>query len=241
VHVSIAPRASGHHLRVQIGAELRELNDESCSELFRAAVVVAVAMLMRDRTPPAAVPEPEKTAPPAAAATPSARPRFTLGAGAGANIGTLPKPTPVLELEGQALWRQWGLALGGRYLLPSEELVDDARGATLQAFGGHAAVIFRPARAWQARLGFAAQRLLGKGQGGQRPQSDEIWVAGPTLGLGFVPYESGPLWLGLGAEGQLNALRGEFKILNYNRVDDLSVHSVPWLSGAAFVRLGLVW
>jgi hypothetical protein len=240
VHVSIAPRAQGHHLRVEIGAELRELDDDSCSELFRAAVVVAVAMLMHDRTAPQAAPQPQATEPPPAAHS-GARPRFTLGAGAGVNLGTLPKATPAFELEAQALWRQWGIALGARYLMRRKELVDDARGATLQAVAGHAALIFRPSQAWQARLGFSTQLLLGDGQGSAKPQSAKVWAAGPILGLGFVPYESGPLWLGLGSEGQLNAVRGEFKILNYNREFDRPVHSVPWLAGSAFVRLGLDW
>ena len=239
VHVSIAPSALGHHLRVEIGAELRELDDDSCSELFRAAVVVAVAMLMRDRTPPQAAPQPPQTPPPAARSGP--RPRFTLGAGAGVNVGTLPKAAPAFELEAQALWRQWGAALGARYFMPIEKLVDGERGASLRAYGAHAALSFRPSHAWQARLGFAAQLLLGDGRGSAKPQSARVWAAGPTLGLGFVPYESGPLWLGLGAEGQLNAVRGEFKILNYNRGVDHAVHSVPWLAGSAFVRLGLVW
>ena len=241
VHVSIVPRAQGHHLQVTIGAERRELDDDSCSELFRAAVVVAVAMLMHDRTPPQAPPQappPLRESPPARRAE---RPRFVLGAGAGVNVGTLPRATPSFELEAQALWRRWGAALGARYLMRTEELVDDARGATVQAVGGHATLIFRPSRAWQARLGFAAQLLLGDGRGSAKPQSAQIWAAGPTLGLGFVPYESGPLWLGVGAEGQLNAVRGEFKILNYNRVVDRPVHSVPWLAGSGFVRFGLVW
>ena len=240
VRVGITPRAQGHHLRVEIGAELRELDDDSCSELFRAAVVVALAMLMHDRAPPEPAPRPAKTEP-APAAPPSDRPRFTLSAGAGVNVGTLPTVTPAFELESQALWRQWGVALGARYLMPSEGLLDDERGATLQAFAGHAALIFRPAPAWQARLGFAAQYLLGQGQGSAETQSAEVWAAGPTLGLGFVPYEQGALWLGLGAEGQLNAVRGEFTILHYNQGDDRVVHGVPWLSGSAFVRLGLVW
>lgn len=240
VRVSITPRAQGHHLRVEVGAELRELDDDSCSELFRAAVVVAIAMLMHDRAPPTAAAEPAKVEPPPAAPS-RARPRFTLSVGAGINVGTLPTVTPAFELESQALWPEWGVALGARYLMRSEALLDDESGATLQAFGGHAALIFRPAPAWQARLGFAAQYLLGQGQGSAETQDAKVWAAGPTLGLGFVPYEQGAVWLGLGAEGQLNAMRGEFKILNYNQGDDRVVHGVPWLSGSAFVRLGLVW
>jgi hypothetical protein len=227
-------------LRVEIGAELRELDDESCSELFRAAVVVAVAMLLHDRTPPEAAPAPAP-AETTTSTTPGSRPRFTLSAGGGVNVGTLPHPTPTFELESQALWRSWGAALGVRYLLPSDKLDQAQRGATLQAFGAHAAGIFRPSRSWQARLGVAAQRLSGDGRGSLKTQSASVWAAGPTLGLGFVPYERGALWLGLGAEGQLNALRGDFQILNYNQQDDRVVHEVSWLSGSAFVRLGFIW
>jgi hypothetical protein len=241
VHVSIAPRSRGHHLQVTIGAERRELDDDSCAELFRAAVVIAVAMLMHDRTAPQAPPSQAPPSPPEQPARRPERPRFALGAGAGINVGTLPRATPSFELEAQVLWQRWGAAFGARYLLRAEKLVDDARGATVQAVGGHAALIFRPSRDWQARLGFAAQLLLGDGQGSAKPQSAQVWAAGPTLGLGFVPYEFGPAWLGLGAEGQLNAVRGEFKILNYNREVDHAVHSVPWLAGSGFVRFGLVW
>lgn len=240
VHVSISRSPSRFHLRVAIGAELRELDDESCSELFRAAIVVAVAMLLHDRTSPEAAPAPAPTESPPPA-RPSTRPRLSLSAGGGVNVGTLPHPTPTFELESQALWRSWGAALGVRYLMPSEKLDAERRGATLQAFGAHVAGIFRPSPAWQARLGFAVQRVTGDGKGSLKTQTATIWTAGPTLGLGFVPYEQGALWLGLGAEGQLNALRGDFQILNYNQLDDRVVHEVPWLSGSAFVRLGLVW
>jgi hypothetical protein len=240
VHVSINRGPSRFHLRVEIGAELRELDDESCSELFRAAVVVAVAMLLHDRTSPSAPPAPAPPEP-FTAAPPHPRPRWSLSAGGGVNVGTLPHPTPTLELESQASWRSWGVALGVRYLMPSEKLDAEQRGAKLQAFGAHAAGIFRPSPAWQARLGFALQRVTGEGKGSLKTQTATIWTAGPTLGLGFVPYEQGALWLGLGAEGQLNALRGDFQILNYNQLDDRVVHDVPWLSASAFVRLGLVW
>jgi hypothetical protein len=240
VNVSIAPLGNRFRLRVEIGDEVRELDDESCSELLRAAVVVAVSMLLRDREPP----ENEPSTPadvPSPDAKPSVRPRFTLSAGGGVNVGTLPMPTAVIELEAQALWRAWGMALGARYLVPSEELDENGRGAKLHAFDAHVAGVFRPSPAWQARLGFAAQRLSGEGAGSLAVQTATVWAAGPTLGLGFVPYEQGNLWLGLGAEGQLDVVRGDFRILNYNRGDDRSIHEVPWLSGSAFVRLGLAW
>lgn len=242
VHVSIAKNGDRFKLRVEIGAELRELEDENCSELFRAGVVVALAMLLHDRTPPQA--EPATTpAEPVTAKPSSIRPRFALGVGAGINVGTLPSPTPTLELEGQVLWRSWGAALGVRYLLPSKKLDELQRGATLQAIAAHTAGVFRPSSTWQARVGFAVQRLSGEGHGSTHTQTANVWAAGPTLGLAFVPYERPELgfWLGLAAEGQFNALRGKFQIRNYNQQDDRDVHEVPWLAGSAFVRLGSVW
>lgn len=245
VQVSITRVAAAYHLRVRVGGEVRELADPSCSELFRASVVVAVAMLMPNPEPAEA---PLETAPPTQPhSSPSGRrPRFTLAAGAGASIGTLPPPVLALELESKVLWRHWGLGVGLRYLTPGEERDAQGRGVRLQALGGGLTGIFRPSPTWEARLGFAAQRLFGEGLGaGPAFQSygGSAWAAGPTIGLGFVPFESGPFWIGLGAEGQLNLLRGRFEILNYSEIIDNSteIYAVPWLAGSAFVRLGWAW
>ena len=238
VHVSIDQAPGGFHLRVQIGSELRELDDESCTELLRAAVVVAVAMLMRDRTPPDAQPQPT---PPPAAPTSTPRPRLTLAIGAGATAGILPRPVFGVELESKALWRHFGVGLAVRYLAPGEKRDPDGRGVRLHAFGAGVTGIFKASRTWEARVGLAAQRLSGEGLSAEvptfDPQQDSAWTAGPTLGLGFVPFEQPPFWLGLGAEGQLNLLRARFRFLNH----DGDIYKVPWLAGAGFVRLGLVW
>jgi hypothetical protein len=240
VTVSIAPRPSHFHLRVQIGSDVRELDDASCSELFRASVVVAVAMLMHPPHEPAQAPPPS-TPPPS---PPRELPRFAVDAGVGLNLGTLPKPVLALELEGKTLWRYWGVSLNLRYLAPSQKLESSSKGVKLQALGAGVAGIFRPSRLWEARLGFAAQRLSGQGAGVTDPQTDSAWAAGPTLGLELTPLQVRPFWLGLGAEGQLNAVRGRFQILHYFRpVSEApyEIYAVPWLAGSAFVRLGLVW
>ncbi len=237
VHVAIARHGERFRLSVRIGAEQRELFDQSCSELMRAAVVVAVAMLMQDRSPPRA--EPQPIAPPPQQPPPM-RPHLLLGAGLGVGLGTLPRPSPLLELEGQALWQAWGVALGARYLLPIKRLDELERGATLQAVGGLASLVFRPSSTWQARLGFGAQLLHGEGHGSAQTQSASVWAAGPVLGLRFAALATDGWWLGLGGDGQLNLLRGRFQIRNYNQADDREVHGVPWLTGAALVRFGLV-
>lgn len=235
VHVSITREPTQYHLRVQIGSELRELDDASCNELFRAAIVIVMSVLLHDEAKPEAPPKPEPEPAPSKSRAP--RPRFALGAGVGVNAGILPHAVAAFELEARALWPKWGVGLGARYLPPAETPTSQERGVRLQAVGGHVAGIFRPARAWEARLGFGAQRLMGKGVGAAETQSGAAWVAGPTLGVGLIPLESALFWAGLGAESQLNLVRGDFEILNYNG----TVYDVGLLSGSAFVRLGLIW
>jgi hypothetical protein len=240
-------RAPAHsHLRVQIGADVRELEDASCTELFRAAVVIAVAMLTHEPPPAPAPAAAAREPPPSPVSSRRELPRWSLGAGAGFNVGTLPRPVLALELESKVLWQYLGVSLSLRYLSPTTETVpNDDKGVKLRAFGAGVSGIFRPSRLWEARLGFAAQRLSGDGTGSiARKGSDSAWAAGPTLALAFVPLQSPPFWAGLGAEGQLNAVRGHFEILHYYRPvseDSYAIYDVPWLAGSAFVRLGLVW
>lgn len=240
IQLSITQAAGHYHLRVQIGRELRELDDPSCTELFRASVVVAVAMLLHEPKS-AAVPTPPRPKP----AAPPAYPRFTLGGGAGVALGTLPHPVLALELESKAYWQYLGVSVNVRYLAPTEKVDEQAKRAELQALAAGISGLFRPSRQWEARLGFAAQRLSGHGAGSiAQSHDDSVWAAGPTLGLAFIPVHQGWFWAGLGAEGQLNAVRGRFEILHYSQnVTDppREIYLVPWLAASAFVRLGLVW
>ena len=240
VHVSITQASNRSHLRVQIGNEVRELDDPSCTELFRASVVVAVAMLLHE-PPPAAKAAPP---PPAKPALPREYPRFSVGAGAGLNVGTLPRPVLALELEGKAFWRYLGVSVNVRYLAPTKKVDEQKKRVELQALGAGVSGLFRPSRLWEARVGVAAQRLSGQGAGSiTQSHDDTVWAAGPTLGLAFIPIQQRLFWAGLGAEGQLNALRGTFQILHYSQnVTDPphEIYSLPWIAGQAFVRLGLV-
>jgi len=240
VRVSITQAANRFRLRVQIGREVRELDDASCTELFRASVVVAVAMLLHEPPPPAEAAPP----PPAPASPPREYPRFSVGAGAGVNVGTLPHPVLALELEGKAFWQYLGVSVNVRYFAPTQKLDAQQKGVELQALGAGVTGSFRPSRRWEARLGLAAQRLSGHGVGIAQRHDDTVWVAGPTLGLAFIPVQQRLFWAGVGAEGQLNALRGNFQILHYSQnVTDPphEIYPVPWIAGQAFVRLGLVW
>lgn len=237
VRVAIHRTATGFRLRVQIGNELRELDDESCSELLRAAIVIAVSILM----PESQSLEPAPPVPRTAEVSERSRPRFTLALGGGVSAGLLPPPVFTTELESKLLWHDWGIALSLRYFAPGQGHDAAGRGVRLHAFGAGALGVFRPSRRWEARLGFATQRLSGSGLNEEVPtfesQQDAAWTAGPALGLAFTPLELPPFWLGLGVEGQLDVLRPRFRILNYSE----DVYAVPWLSGSAFVRLGVVW
>lgn len=242
VHVSITQAPGHYHLRVQIGSEVRELDDPSCAELFRASVVVAVAMLLHE--PQQAAPPPPPPPKPQPAPT-SEYPHFTVGVGAGLALGTLPHPVLALELESKAFWQYLGVSVNLRYLAPTEKVDSQAKSVELQALGAGVTGLFRPSRHWEARLGFAAQRLSGQGAGSiTQRQQDSVWLAGPTLGLAFLPIQERLFWAGLGAEGQLNAVRGSFQILHYSQdvtSPPYEIYPAPWLAASAFVRLGLVW
>jgi hypothetical protein len=241
VRVSITQAPGHYHLRVQVGSDVRELDDASCAELFRASVVVAVAMLLHEPPQAAAAPPPSPRKP----APPSQYPRVTLGAGAGVALGTLPRPVLALELESKAYWQYLGVSASLRYLAPTEKVDDQAKSVELRALGAGVTGLFRPSRWWEARLGFAAQRLSGQGAGTiAESHQDSAWTAGPTLGLAFIPIQERWFWAGLGAEGQLNVVRGSFQILHYSRDvtgPPYEIYLVPWLAASTFVRLGLVW
>ncbi|MDF3066935.1 MAG: hypothetical protein K0R38_2536 [Polyangiaceae bacterium] len=243
VFVAITPRPRGFHLRVHAGAEQRELEDPSCTELFRAAIVIAVSMLVESEKRTTSAEPPPLTQPPAR--PPRSPPSLALGLGAGLAVGTLPKPVLALELEGKLLWRHVGVGANVRYLVRADRRDSTTQqGAELSALGASVTGIFRPAPAWEARLGFAAQGLFGTGLGVGSGSSATVWAAGPTLGLGWAPLRYGPISAGIGAEGQLNLARGRFEILNYS--GELTgerhvVYQVPWLAAGAFVRLGVVW
>jgi hypothetical protein len=240
VHVSIVPRQNHFHLRVQLDDEVRQLEDESCTELFRAAVVVALAVLMQTEATPRAL------APPSPPLQPRRQhPAYTLAGGAGVVVGSLANPVLGLALESKALWRRFGIALDLRYLTSTEKRDEQDKGVRLGGVGAGVAAIYRPAAGWEARLGVAAQRFTGEGRGQIAVFRDDVsWAAGPTGGLSVVAFEAAPFWVGLGAEGQLTLLRARFQIRNYSRdinAEPQDIFVSPWLAASGFVRLGLVF
>ena len=236
--VTLTSGASGYDLLVQVGDARRELHDANCQVLLRAALVVVAAL-----AEPTAKPEnPTKPVPVAPASgaleKPSVRrrPRFALGAAAGLHLGTLPKPTLLVDLDAQLQWSHSGLAAGLRYLLPNATLDQAGHGVHVAGVGAYLAGVVTPWPRVQGRLGVVGYRLSGTGLGSVEHTQDTAWEGGPLLGVSFLPVLRPPFWLSIGAEGQLNLLRAHFEIAHYG-----TVFSVPSLSASAFARAGVVW
>ncbi len=243
--ISVAREGEGYSLLVEVGSERRELHDQSCRELVRAAVVITIALLEPERH---AEPEPraEPIRPvqpvPARASEPptprsrAPRPRIALGADVGLHIGTTPRVTPMIDVDAQLLGSRFGVALGARYLFASSETDGEGHGARVSALGAYAAGTLQLGSRVQTRLGLVGYRLFGEGLGTVQASNDAAWELAPLLGASFVPFQSPPFWTSLGAEAQLNLLRPSFEILHYD-----SVFRVPVVSGSAFARAGVVW
>lgn len=241
--VTLTPDISGYRLVVEVAGERRELYDPNCQELMRAAVVIATAMLepgaarfeaprAAPETPPAPPLEPEDAA--GAASAPRVM-RVALGGAAGVHFGTVPNPTLLLELDAQLRWTRFGLAGGFRALLPATERDASGHGARVSGMGAYLAGTFQPWSPVQARLGVVGYRLSGTGLGSVERTTNAAWEFGPIVAASFTPFQRGPFWTNVGADGQLNVLRAHFEIDHYND----SVFRVPWLSGSLFLRVGV--
>lgn len=237
-HITVTPEGSGYLLVVLVGSERRELHDQSCQELLRAAVVISLALLdpkQHEEVAPEAAQTPLAEPPSAKPATPSTL-RVALALGAGLHVGTTPRPTLLLDLDAQLRWSHFGIAAGLRYLAPTSETDSEGHGARVSGAGAYAAGTFEPWPRVQGRLGLVGYRLFGTGLGSVQPTHDAVWEVAPTLCVSFIPYQRPPFWTSIGAEGQLNLLRPHFDILHYD-----SVFRVPSLSASAFARAGVVW
>ena len=232
--VTLTRELSGYRLIVEVGSERREIHDANCHELLRAAVVVALALLepQREAGPVAS----ELSPAPTAKSPASSAPQLALGAGVGVHWGTVPQPTLLLELDGQLSWARWGVAAGLRYLAPTSVQDEAKHGARVGGVGTYLAGTFEPWSQLHGRLGLSLYRLSGTGLGSVERTQDSAWEVAPLVAASFTPYERPPFWASLGAEGQLNLLRSSFQIRNYG-----AVFQVPWVSGSAFARAGVVW
>lgn len=225
--VEIVAEGAQYHLRMSVGAERRELRDADCGELFRAAVVVAVAVTLSESAArPNSGAEATAGADVPASGSNAGGPRtgpsdleLSAALGGGLMVGLLPKLAPAFELQGRALFAErFGFALAARYIARTAQEADaDGRAVAANAVGGLLSGLYRPSGYFEAGLGGSVYRLAGTGSGpGNR--SDAAWAAGPHAGLRFLPLQRSPIWLGLGGELQWNALRPRFEFLNHGQI-----------------------
>jgi len=235
--LEIVPEGGLYRLRMSVGSEQRELEDADCRQLFRAAVVVAVAVTLSQSERP---PSETRRAPAPSASAPKAEERrasnleVALALGGAMNLGLLPEMALALDLQGKSVfYDRFGVALSARYLFPrSAEKDAQGRGLTASAAGAQLLAVYRPLAYMEAGLGGSVYRLSGEGEGvGQR--SDTAWGGGPNAALSFLPLPSGPLWLGLGTELQWNVIRPTFEFASHGPIFTSSRFDF-----SVFLRLG---
>lgn len=226
-HVVIERAGSGYRLHMQIGAETRELYDPDCKELLRAAVVIAVAHSTKSV-------EPETAAQPVGAAQDASSPwQVRAALGGGVNVGLTPELVLTMDLEAEASWSRAGIIGTFRYVTEGGSEDPAGVGVSITGLGAGLAFGYRLSPIWQARLGAAAYRLAGTGLGSTSTSGDTAWGGGPTFGVLATPLFRSRVWVGVGAEAQLNVIRARFEILNYEEV-----FRVPLFSGTIFFRVG---
>jgi hypothetical protein len=227
--VAITPAASGGYwLTVRVARQERRIWDADCAELFKAGIVVAMAML---------VPAPDRAGrPQQRKAPPPARPELRSAFGTGPSIGLTPKPVLTLELGVQAVWRRWSVSLKGHSVAASTRFDPSRRGVTVTGVGGVALAGYRPLPELDLQLGFSAFSMTGSGRGATELSEDSAWTLGPAADAQLQLVRWAPVWAGLGLQAQLNLVRSRFEILDYGQV--FRVAPVAAWGGA---RFGLFW
>lgn len=243
----ITVEANDYQLWVQVLDKSRTLHDSDCKDLFRAAVVVTLALWNApvEATPDqpnalAAEPKPitqqeprvapSKDSPSGAIIPTSATATRTdpthsdwswkgsWGGQFGVSRGLLPRWAIALGANGAVEHGPLGLAADVRYLPPTDERDALDKGVRVQAYGASLAARFRPIHRVGVELGGFAYRVKGEGLGTRADRTAFVVAAGPQLGLWVTALELRGFDLRLGLEAQFALLRPQFEVIEYAEV-----------------------
>lgn len=241
--VNITEANHSYTMTVRVGQKERTLTDPNCQDLFRASVVVAIAVYNApekqqsappsDNDPSAPPSNPSVDVPPLAApqstVTPvTARPKpkplkqtgsaFLFGAEVGLSKGMVPELKTVLGTFVAFETPQLGIELLARYIPKSEKKDDQGKGVSVYALGSALSAYYKPDPVFGVGGGFFIYRLTGHGIGSEANTRSNIVALGPQIGLWVTPLEYGPFLLRASAGAQFNALRSRFEIIDYTDV-----------------------
>jgi hypothetical protein len=236
--------AGDYSLSLVLAGESRELRDPDCRALFNAAVIVAAVTIdpsVRMSAPlPAVELTPAVEPTPASAPERSAAPRESppvrgeITLGGGAVIGFLPALAPSLELSGAVAYGDLGLALGARYLAPTEESAGGTHAVEVRGLGARLAAFYDVARFVRLSAGVAADRLDGQGLGSAVRGSSEAGVAlALVVETAVTPVRLESFFMTVAISGHYALVRPSFEIAGYGEV-----FRVPPVGGGGVVRLG---
>jgi hypothetical protein len=218
-----------------VGDQSRTLKDKDCADLFRAGVVVALALW---NAPTPAPPASEAAALPAAnrqqdpparasreiaAEPPQPEPtRWRWQGSAGAQLGVvqglLPRWALAVGAFGACEYGPFGLVGDLRYLPPSDERDENDKGVRVRAQGASLAARYRAAPWLGTEVGGFAYRVKGEGLGSRADRSAIVVAAGPQLGLWVTALELAEFELRLGSEAQFALWQPRFEVLAYKEV-----------------------
>lgn len=245
LELRISAKSSGYSLVMRIAKETRQLEDPNCSDLFRAAVVVAVALWEEPQvtttapvSTPAAMPASPAPALPSISESSvvqaqSAPPTWILAGEIGGNWGLRPKLGPVFGLRGALDVSGYGAIVTLRLLPPNASRDANQRGVEVFGLGGGVGGYVTLYQVLRLELGVSVYYLSGLGLGSRTVSGADLTSIGPHIGLRVTPWTSGGAYVALGAEGHVELLPLRFQILEYGEV-----FRIPWCTVTGVLEVG---
>lgn len=235
-------------LTMQVGSETRSLQDQDCNQLFRAAMVVAIALWETPIQPESSNPqrrshatdEPAVLGPISSKQLPQSTPlvarlsgpvgyvstqvasrrrnQLQLAAELGVATGVQPRPGVFLGARAALDADRFGIHASLRWAPARGDRDTNNRGVEVSALGLLAAGYYKPLSFVGVELGARVDHLEGTGLGSAENSTAEVWSFGPLIGVWAILLRSGGALVSIGAEGHLPLLRPSFEISGYGGV-----------------------